>query len=94
MAADEKVGAVQQYLADQFGADGVAVEAKPVGIVFRVGSGASQFNVTVVRDFLDAHDAGRIRELLEGWDLGEELRRADGLPLVVSEEGVRLASSN
>ena len=94
MTGESKVGAVREYLCEQFGSGQVSVDSKPAGMVFRVVAGSSRFALTVVRDFLEAHDVDGIKELLTRWNLAEELRRADGLPMVMSEEGVRLASSN
>ena len=85
---------MQGYLSDHFAPEQITVDEQPAGVVFRVTAGDCQFALTVVRDFLVQYDAGQIRERLHQWNLADELRRADGLPMVVSEEGVRLASSN
>ena len=94
MAGESKVGTVREYLTEEFGSGEVTVEPEAAGMVFRVTVGRSRYVLTVVREFLASHDATDIRGLLGRWKVGEELRRADGLPMVVSEEGLRLASGN
>jgi hypothetical protein len=93
MAAHNE-SAVRDYLAEQFASVEVRVEPEPAGIVFRVNAGSSEYAVTVVREFLESHNAADIQRLLTEWNVAGELRRLDGLPMVISEEGVRLASSN
>jgi len=94
VTSDDTVAAVQGYLSDHFAPEQITVDQQPAGVVFRLAARDSEFALTVVRDFLDQYDAAQIGELLRHWNLADELRRADGLPMVVSEEGVRLASSN
>ena len=94
MADENKIGPVRNYLAEQFGSAEITIDEQPAGVVVRVKTGTSEFDVTVVRDFLEAHDASDIGRLMHAWNVAQELRRTEGLPLVISEEGVRLASSN
>lgn len=88
------MGVVREYLAEQFGSGEITVESEPAGMVFRVNAGHCRYDLTVVREFLAVHENSDIRGLLNRWNVADELRRAEGLPLVMSEEGVKLASSN
>jgi hypothetical protein len=94
MSGESKVAIVREYLSEEFGSGRVTVDSQPAGMVFHIDSGQEQYDLTIVKDFLAAHEAGDIRGILGRWNVAGELRRADGLPMVVSEEGVRLASSN
>jgi hypothetical protein len=84
---------VLEYLRQKFdwaqerdsGAAGIGIDA---------GEGRDRWHITVSEDFLDEHDPGTVRKLLEDWNLAGEMRRSEGLHLTVSPAGIRLESSN
>jgi hypothetical protein len=54
----------------------------------------STYTLRIDPDFVATYNAGQIRDLLYLWNVAGELRRSEGLPLVLTVSGVRLASSN
>jgi len=59
-----------------------------------VSEDGDYWRVNVSEEFVSSHDAEAARELVEDWNLAGEMRRAEGLGLMVSSAGVRLESSN
>jgi hypothetical protein len=54
----------------------------------------STYTLRIDPGFTDTYNEFQIPDLLSQWDVAAELRRAEGLPLVLTASGARLASSN
>jgi hypothetical protein len=55
---------------------------------------AGRYELRVDGDLLKDRSAAEIRSLLSQWQVRDELCRAEGLPVILTEQGVRLVSGN
>lgn len=91
---DAKQHAVAGYLSGCFPDHEISPVASAEPLAFEIRHGLLTYTLEFDPDFIREHSAAEIRRLLEHWDAAEELRRAEGMRLVVTNRGVRLDSSN
>ncbi len=67
----------------------------PAGIEVAVESGEDVvYTVEIAREFLESHTPAEIERAFRNWNVAGEVRRLEGMPVSVSDGGVRLSSSN
>ncbi len=90
----ERVEAALSYLRREF-EDGISEHQTPSGslhVLARKEDAA--YEAEFSREFLDEHSPAEIIRLLTDWNLAAEMRRVEGLAVVVSTACILLDSSN
>jgi hypothetical protein len=92
----QKLQAIRKYLEEQFSGHPVEDEQTAAADVpsFAVSKDGEHYELQVDRDFLDRFSLEELRDALQRWRVADEVRRAEGLPIILTERGVRLVSSN
>lgn len=62
--------------------------------VLTVSAGSGEYSIRVEADFAQSMPPEQVNGALDRWRLASELCRAEGMPLVLTSAGIRLASSN
>ena len=96
ISGEEKLLAVRRYLEKAFPGhtvsdSGVTGDRKPG---YRIEKDNLRYEIDIHPDFLARHATAEIEPLLAKWNLREELIRAEGMPMVLTDAGIRLTSSN
>ncbi len=90
--AKSTLDVVIEYLAGKFPDQDMSGEEPDDTGDIRLTIGEMTLRVTL--DFLDAVEPGEVDSVLDWLDVAGELRRAQGLPMVLTGHGVRLESAN
>jgi hypothetical protein len=90
----QKLQLIHQYLDDQFaGATITPHETSSGASKFVIEHRGMRYELQVDDDLLNDRSGDDVRTLLSQWAVRDELCRAEGLPVILTERGVRLASS-
>jgi hypothetical protein len=92
----QKLQLIRKYLGEQFPGSRVEFVETPASVLprFTVEKDEREYELQVDGNVLDGYSAEELPARLEQWNVREELCRAEGLPVVLTERGVRLVSSN
>ncbi|HET8546909.1 MAG TPA: hypothetical protein VFL57_02855 [Bryobacteraceae bacterium] len=92
----QKLQIIRNYLGEQFAGSQVEPVEMPASDIpaFAIEKDGRHYQLQIDADVLDRYSAEQLPARLDEWKLTEELCRAEGLPVVLTERGVRLASSN
>ncbi len=89
---ESTLNAILKYLNEKFPDTSVApMEPASTGDV-RLNVGDMPLRISA--EFLEAVEPAEVASVLDWLDLAGELRRAQGLPMVLTQHGVKLESSN
>jgi hypothetical protein len=62
--------------------------------VISIRHGECEYTLRVDEDFIAAYQVQEVPGLLSTWNVAAELTRSEGIPLMLTAAGIRLASSN
>ena len=92
----EKLQRIREWLGKAF--EGYKIEDRDVSLsaaaAFEIESGALSYCLEVDHAFLASHTADDLPRVLDRLHVRDELCRAEGMPLILTNRGVRLVSSN
>jgi hypothetical protein len=89
---DSRIQQIGQWLATNIGADSCKASAERDIITLNIGR--REYTLRFDPAFLSEHSDAEVFSKLREWDVPGELCRGEGLHFIVSEAGLRLASSN
>jgi hypothetical protein len=92
----QKLQVIRKYLEDHFSGHRVEQDERAAASApsFAVEKDDRHYELQVDKDFLSVCSPDDVRNKLQQWSVGDELCRAEGLPVILTERGVRLVSSN
>ena len=92
----EKLQQIRAWLGKAF--EGYAITDRNVSPAaaagFAIEAHSRTYYLEIDRDFLDSHAADELPRVLDSVRLHDELCRAEGMPMILTQRGVRLVSSN
>ena len=92
----QKLQVIRKYLEEQFSGHRVEHQDRTVSRspTFAVDKDDRHYELQVDTDFLSGASEEEVRRSLDHWRVRDELCRAEGLAVILTERGVRLVSSN
>jgi hypothetical protein len=92
----QKLQVIRNYLEEEFSGHSVEQHDSATSGTssFGIEKDHRQYELQIDHGFLSECSPEELRNRLQQWSVRDELCRAEGLPVILTERGVRLVSSN